>query len=109
MTKDERMKRFIKEMVKKIKEKYKPERIILFGSHAYGTPAPDSDIDLLIIKRTTERPVERRIRVRHIVDIRKPISFSPIVVTPAELTARMEAGDQFWQEIMTKGKVLYAR
>ena len=109
MTKDQRMNRFIKEIVKKIKDEYKPERIILFGSYAYGNPVPDSDIDLLVVKKTTERPINRRIRIRHIVDIRIPISFSPIVVTPAELTARLEAKDQFWQEIISKGKVLYAR
>lgn len=86
MRKDEKMKLVINEIVEKIKKKYKPERIILFGSYAYGVPTAESDIDLLIIKRTTERPISRRVRVRKIVDLRQPISFSPIVVTPREVS-----------------------
>lgn len=109
MRTDEKMKRYIKILVKRIEKKYKPERIVLFGSYAYGTPALDSDIDLLIVKKTAESPINRRIRVRHIADIRDPVSFSPIVVTPAELSARLKAGDQFWQEIVDKGVILYAR
>ena len=99
----------IPELVEKIKKDYKPQKIILFGSYAYGKPTRDSDIDLLIIKDTKERPIDRRVRVRRIVDIRKPISFSPLVVTPKELKFRLNAGDQFFKEIVDKGRELYAR
>lgn len=109
MVKDKRMRRYIKEIAEKIKEKYQPERIILFGSYAYGTPTPESDIDVLIIKNTTERPIDRRVLVRRIVDIREPVSFSPIVITPVELSSRLEAGDQFLKMVIKKGEVLYAR
>lgn len=108
MKADKETQNFIASLVEKIKRGYNPEKIILYGSYAYGKPTRDSDIDFLILKDTEERPIDRRVRVRRIVDIRKPISFSPIVVTPKELKLRLKAGDQFLKEIMRKGEVLYA-
>jgi predicted nucleotidyltransferase len=109
LVKDKRIKRFIKTIADRIRETYQPEQIILFGSYAYGIPNEGSDIDILIIKDTPDRPIDRRVRVRRIVDIREPISFSPIVITPAELSSRLKAGDQFLKEVIAKGVVLYAR
>lgn len=99
--------KIILEITEKIKSDYRPEKIILYGSFAYGKPDKDSDIDLLIIKKTDERPIDRRIAVRKIVDIHQPISFSPFVITPKELNRMIRIKDQFIQEILTKGKVLY--
>ena len=77
---------------------------------AYGEPNDDSDIDLLVVKETTESPLERRLHVRRLVaDPRRRIPFSPLVLTPDELSRRLAAGDVFYQEIMRRGKVLYAR
>lgn len=106
---DEKLKAYILKIVEKIRTEYRPEKIILFGSYAYGKPTRDSDIDLLIIKETNERPIDRRVRIRRIVDIREPISFSPIVLTPKELAFRFEMEDQFLKEILNKGEILYAR
>jgi predicted nucleotidyltransferase len=39
----------IEEVAERIVREFNPERIILFGSHAYGTPGPDSDVDLLVV------------------------------------------------------------
>jgi predicted nucleotidyltransferase len=47
----------IKDIVQKLITGYKPEKIILFGSPAYGAPREDSDIDLLIIKETDTPPL----------------------------------------------------
>ena len=99
--------RIISGLVEKIRREYQPEKIILYGSFAYGRPNKDSDIDLLIIKRTAKRPIDRRIEVRRIADIRQPIAFSPFVITPQELSSMLRIGDQFIQEIIAKGKVLY--
>lgn len=99
--------KIIQEIAEKIKQGYQPEKIILYGSFAYGRPDKDSDIDMLIIKKTNKRPIDRRIEVRRIVDIRQPIAFSPFVVTPQELNSMLKIGDQFIQEIIAKGKVLY--
>ena len=87
---------------------YRPERIILFGSYAYGQPDDDSDIDLLIIKETSERPIDRRIMVRRIAyDPNRRIAFSPLVLTPSELARQLKSGDAFLKEIITRGQVLY--
>jgi len=101
----------IKEIVGILTEKYKPEKIILFGSYAYGNPTEDSDIDLLIIKETDKkRRVDRFVEVKRIIfnpKIRIPIS--PLVLTKEEIKERLEMGDDFIEEILTKGKVLYER
>lgn len=109
MAGDIKIKEVISRITEKIKEGYNPEKIILYGSFAYGKPDKDSDIDLFIVKETDERPIDRRIRVRRIVDIRQPIAFSPFVITPREIEYSLDRGDQFVKEIINKGKVLYAR
>jgi predicted nucleotidyltransferase len=55
----EEVKKMLAEIVEKLKSEYKPLKIILFGSYAYGNPTEDSDIDLLILKNTNERRVDR--------------------------------------------------
>ena len=107
---NEHITKVIRSMVERLRETYLPEKIILYGSYAYGRPGKESDIDLLIIKKTSERPIDRRIAVRRIVsDIRKKIPFSPLVVTPEELLRRLKIGDDFFIEITEKGKVLYEK
>ena len=109
MTGDKEIRQTILEIVEKIKREYRPEKIILFGSYAYGTPTRDSDIDLLIIKESTDRPIDRRVAVRRIVcDPKRVIAFEPIVMTPEEVRQRLEIGDQVLREIITRGEVLYA-
>jgi predicted nucleotidyltransferase len=111
MVTDKRLEKILFEIVEAIKVKYAPERIILYGSFAYGVPDENSDIDLLIIKKTPERPLDRMALVHRIVDIRDSSypAFSPLVLTPEEIKQRLEIGDQFIQEILTRGEVLYAR
>ncbi len=100
----------IHEIVRQLVENYQPQQIILFGSLAYGNPNEDSDIDLLIIKDTPETPLARRVHVRRLVsDPERRIPFSPLVLTPDELNTRLSLGDPFYQEILLRGKVLYAR
>ena len=107
---DLKVKNIILALAEKIRDTYKPEKIILYGSFAYGYPDRDSDIDLLIIKDTYERPIDRRVSVRRMVSaLRKGYAFSSIVVTPKELKSRLEIGDQFFEEILSKGEVLYAK
>ena len=99
----------LNKIVKQVVDAYRPEKIILFGSYAYGEPDADSDLDLLIIKKTSERFIDRWISVRRVVsDSKRSIPFEPIVLTPAELEERLAIGDQFIEEIVTKGEVLYA-
>ena len=99
----------LNKIVRQVIDAYRPEKIILFGSYAYGQPDVDSDLDLLIIKKTSERFIDRWISVRRIVsDPKRTIPFEPIVLTPEEVKERLEVGDQFIEEIIAKGEVLYA-
>ena len=110
MVKDKKIKKLILEVVEKIKKEYQPEKIILFGSYAYGTPTEDSDIDLFIVKETDKERIYRFAEVKKI--IYKPerrIPISPLVYTPEELATRLSMGDSFVEEVLSKGEVLYAR
>ena len=93
-----------------IAKKYRPEKIILFGSYAYGKPDEESDIDLLIVKETNRPFFERLYEVRRIAsDVRRGYPFEPGVMTPRELKERLKISDQFFEDVLTRGKVLYAR
>ena len=101
--------REIERIVKRIAEGYRPLKVILFGSHAWGEPTEDSDIDLLIVKETSDRFIDRWVAVREMIaDPQRRIPVSPIVVTPGELQRRLAGGDQFFQRIVSRGKLLYA-
>jgi predicted nucleotidyltransferase len=63
----EEVENILSEIVEKLKSEYKPLKIILFGSYAYGNPTEDSDIDLLILKDTTKRRVDRFVQVKRII------------------------------------------
>lgn len=103
-------KKVLQEIVEVLKEKYGPERIILFGSRAYGLPDEESDIDLLIVKDTKESPHRRTVAVRRLISpLRTGLSVDVFVITPDELYARLALGDQFLEEIHSDGRVLYAR
>jgi predicted nucleotidyltransferase len=100
----------IKRLAQVIAQKYRPEKIILFGSYAYGKPDKDSDIDLLIVKKTKKSFFNRLYEVRRIAsEARRGYPFEPVVLTPREVKERLEIGDQFFEEVMNKGKILYAR
>lgn len=96
-------------IVNKLVAEYSPEQVILFGSYAYGDPLADSDIDLLIIKETSDRPIDRWVKVRQILsDPHRRRALDALVLTPQELSQRLGIGDQFVAEILEKGQVLYA-
>jgi len=104
----ESVKNVIPEIVEKLRTVYNPQKIILFGSYAYGNPDEGSDIDLLIVKNTDERPVDRWIKVRKLLrDTVKNIPVSPLVYTEKEIEERKAVKDFFIDEIFEKGVVLY--
>jgi predicted nucleotidyltransferase len=57
----------IQDILEQLLTSYAPQKVILLGSYAYGTPRRDSDIDLLIIKETSERFLDRWVTVRRIL------------------------------------------
>jgi len=97
---------WLQEMVRRIVETFDPQRILLFGSHAYGETGPDSDIDLLVVMESDERPATRSARIASVLsDV--PFPMDILVRTPAELHYRLQIGDYFIREILERGKVLY--
>ncbi len=99
----------IRAVVHKIVEEFDPVQVILFGSYAYGKPTIDSDVDMLVVMESKERPA---VRARQVIGTLRPIKTFPmdvLVRTPSELAHRLAIGDFFMQEIISRGKVLYAR
>lgn len=101
---------YIMDIVEKLKREYKPERIILFGSYAYGQPDADSDIDLFIVKDTAEPSSVRQRTVSQVTsDQRRHIALEPIVYTPREVQHSREVGDPWLSMILERGETLYER
>jgi predicted nucleotidyltransferase len=99
----------IQDILRRLLAGYAPQKVILFGSYAYGNPQPDSDIDLLIIKETGERFIDRWVTVRRLLsDPQRTVALEILVLTPEELSTRLDVGDQFLKEITQRGQVLYA-
>jgi predicted nucleotidyltransferase len=96
--------RAIRKLAQEIAERFRPEKIILFGSHAYGTPHADSDVDLLVIM-PARNMIDQAVRIRRATEHRFPLDL--IVRTPQYVRRRIEDGDWFLREIVSKGKVLY--
>ncbi len=102
--------KIIQNISQALERNYAPERIVLFGSYASGRQKADSDIDLLIVKKTSQSFYKRLATVRKIVSpMRAGMPFDPIVVTPQELTGRLKLGDQFLEGILRSGETLYAK
>jgi predicted nucleotidyltransferase len=98
----------IREIAKRIAEKFDVEKIILFGSYATRKPDENSDVDLLIVMNTKKRPIEQRYEIYRSLT---PIHFALdiIVRTEEDIKHRIPQGDWFLKEAYESGKVLYAR
>lgn len=94
--------------VQRLAAALQPEKIILFGSYAYGQPTPDSDVDLLVIMDTTAPDLERYLTVCRQLRPR-PFPVDILVRTPQEIARAIEKGDFFIREITSRGKVLCER
>ena len=96
----------IRRFSRAVAQKFRPQKIILFGSYAYGTPTEDSDVDLLVIlPRTRQRGERMSLRIRHAVPRSFPLDL--LVRTPSDVAKRLRWGDCFLREVVEKGKVLY--
>ena len=96
----------IRSITTQIIEKYRPDKIILFGSAARGEITPDSDVDFLIIKKETPLYGADRIReLSKVIDRNIPVDF--LIYRPEEFNKRMKMGDPFLKAIVKEGKVLY--
>jgi predicted nucleotidyltransferase len=98
----------ISEVVNKIALGYEPEKIILFGSYASGSPNENSDLDLLIIKDSDLPRPERSVQVRKLL-FGSMIPMDLIVYTPKELEDSRNCNYNFVNEVLSSGKTLYER
>lgn len=94
-------------VVRQVADKFQPEKVILFGSYAYGSPTPESDVDLLVIMRTSLKHTQQAVRICQAIEYHFGLDL--IVYTPEMLERRLKLGDSFLTEIMSQGKVLYER
>ena len=109
MAEIEHARAIIESIRERLLAEYDPLKVILFGSYAYGHPDRDSDIDLLIIKETNQRFIDRWVEVQRLLTgLHRHLLVETLVLTPAELDERLRIGDQFIMNIMERGKVLYA-
>jgi predicted nucleotidyltransferase len=95
----------IRQFAAQIVQEFQPERVILFGSYAYGTPTPDSDVDLLVVMSCEGKETRKAIEILHTINPKIPIDL--LVRTPEHLQQRLAWNDFFLQEVVEKGQVLY--
>ena len=96
---------YIRRLCRRIVEGFHPDKIILFGSRAYGKPRWDSDIDLLVIMPYEGSSRAQAVRIRNHLDTLAPIDL--LVRTQDEICERIEMEDDFIEEIVERGKVMY--
>ena len=96
----------IQEYSERIAAAFRPERIILFGSYAYGAPQADSDVDLLIVMPLEEDSARKAAEIRRLVRAGFPVDL--LVRSPDQVEKRIKLNDWFMREIIEKGKVVYA-
>lgn len=96
----------IHRFAREVAERFQPEKIILFGSHAYGTPHDGSDVDILVVV-PARNELDQAVRIRLTVDYNFPLDL--IVRTPENLAWRLAEGDSFLYEIVNRGRILYEK
>jgi predicted nucleotidyltransferase len=99
-------KRVIHRYARAIAEEFHPDKIILFGSYAWGTPHKDSDVDLLVVMPARNQHDQA---VRILWRLAAPFPFYLVVRTPKEMKWRIEEGESFTTTIMAQGKVFYEK
>lgn len=101
--------RVIHALVKHIVGKFNPEKIILFGSYAYGKPGKWSDVDLLVVMDT---PPDGELGAAMAISNSLPphwFSIDIVVRSQATIERRIPLGDWFLKDVMSHGKVMYER
>jgi uncharacterized protein len=95
----------IDNVVKQIVDKFRPQRIILFGSYARGDFRPESDVDLLVVMETPLRESQIELEIHRYLDVMFGLDL--LVYTPKRLKERVEMGDWFVRDMLREGKVMY--
>ncbi len=95
----------IREYSRQIDCEFHPQRIVLFGSHARGTPTQDSDVDLLVVMPFEGKPWKVAAEIRGRVRAGFPLDL--VVRTPQQVRERLSRGDTYMETLMREGKVLH--
>lgn len=95
----------IMELSLAIANKFKPKKIILFGSYAYGNPTEDSDVDMLVVLSSEGNNLRRTWEILSQTQPRFAVDL--LVRTPSQIEQRLAWNDLFLMEIIEKGKVIY--
>ena len=95
----------ISEICDAIAREFNPEKIIVFGSHAYGAPGPFSDLDLLIVMPYEGSPLQQAARI--ITRVNPKIGVDVIVRSSEQIRERLALQDGFMREILERGRVAY--
>jgi predicted nucleotidyltransferase len=98
--------RVIRGFARQVAERFQPDKIILFGSYAYGTPHADSDVDILVIM-PARNEFDQAFKIRCEVPTQFPMDL--LVFKPQHVKWRLEEREAFLTEILTKGKTLYEK
>lgn len=98
----------LRRIVEAIQQRYRPQRIVLFGSSAWGDPTQAHDFDLIVVKATRASHAKRAEQVYKIIgSVARTSPVDILVYTPRELQERMGMGDPFIRRIVADGKILY--
>jgi predicted nucleotidyltransferase len=93
--------------VERLKAEFQPEQIFLFGSHAWGTPNEDSDVDLMVIvSDSDERDIKRMQRAHRCL---RGMSFAKDVLVPtrAQVDRYKHLRASLFHQVLTQGRKLY--
>ncbi len=100
--------RAIRDIAKRITERFEVEKIILFGSYAYGKPTKQSDVDICVVMETETRPLQQSLEI---IRELSPLHFGIDLMVRREedFHRRIPLGDSFLKEIWESGRVLYEK
>lgn len=100
-------KKVLDEIISRLVKEFAPDKIILFGSHAWGIPNRDSDIDLFVIVRRSDfTPIKRAKKAYQCLQgLRTPTEI--IISTWDEANRYKSVHSSLTRKIFKQGKVIY--
>lgn len=106
----ERLKQTIEKILEKLVIDFNPQKIVLYGSYAFGNPGEESDIDFFIVYETSLPFFKRLLSIRKAIsNLRNGFPLDLLALTPKEVEERIKMGDKFIDEILRKGVILYEK
>jgi predicted nucleotidyltransferase len=90
-----------------LQDQFHPERVVVFGSYAYGTPDKDRDVDILVVKPIVQSRLKDKIAIRSawwpLLRSSGPISFDLMLAEPKECESEASGGGSYLGKILEKG------